>query len=116
MSDDNNGLTVFRICEANGKLYRESMGIFLKFLSSEFNIIGIIGVTFVLLAYFLLQIYKLDQSSITYSFMNLLGASLILLSLFFTWNLASGVIEIAWLFISLFGLSKAIYMYCRTKK
>lgn len=92
------------------------MGIFLQFLSFEFNIIGMIGVIFVLLAYFLLQIYKLDQGSIMYSFMNLLGASLILFSLFFTWNLASGVIEIAWLLISLFGLSKAIYIHFQTKK
>ena len=101
---------------ANGKLSEENtMDIFLKFLSSEFNIIGIVGVTFILLAYFLLQIYKLDQGSIMYSFMNLLGASLILFSLFFTWNLASGIIEIAWLSISFLGLSKAIYMYFRTK-
>lgn len=92
------------------------MSIFLQFLSSEFNIIGMVGVIFVLLAYFLLQIYKLDQGSIIYSFMNLLGASLILFSLFFTWNLASGVIEIAWLLISLFGLSKAIYIHFQTKK
>lgn len=91
------------------------MNIFLQFLSSECNVIGIIGVIFVLLAYFLLQIDKLDQERITYSFLNLLGASLILFSLFFTWNLASGVIEIAWLLISFFGLSKAIYMRFRTK-
>ena len=91
------------------------MSVFLQFLSSEFNVIGMIGVIFVLLAYFLLQIHKLDQGTITYSFMNLLGAGLILFSLFFTWNLASGVIEIAWLLISLFGLNKAIYMRFRTK-
>ncbi|QTS83902.1 CBU_0592 family membrane protein [Coxiella endosymbiont of Amblyomma nuttalli] len=92
------------------------ISVFLQFLSSEFNVIGMIGVVFVLLAYFLLQIHKLNQDSIMYSFMNLLGANLILFSLFFSWNLASGVIEIIWLLISLFGLSKAIYMRFRMKK
>lgn len=80
------------------------------FLASSYNVIGIIGVIFVLLAYLLLQIDKLQQDSIAYSAMNLVGSVLILISLCYTWNLASGMIEIAWLLISLFGVSKAIYM------
>ena len=82
---------------------------FARFLETQYNVIGIIGVIFVLLAYFLLQVDKLKQDSLAYSSMNLAGSVLILISLFFTWNLASGVIEIAWLLISLFGVGKAIY-------
>lgn len=83
------------------------------FLATQFNTIGIIGVILVLLAYFLLQIDKLPQDSIIYSLLNLIGSIFILISLFYTWNLASFIIEISWLAISIFGLSKAIYLYTR---
>jgi len=36
------------------------------------------------------------------------GALLILISLYFSFNLASFIIEIAWLLISIFGLFKAL--------
>lgn len=85
------------------------------FLAANFNVIGIIGVVLVLLAYLLLQIDKLQQDSITYSALNLVGSVLILISLYYTWNLASGVIEIAWLLISLFGVSKAVYLHLRSR-
>lgn len=85
------------------------------FLAANFNVIGIIGVVLVLLAYLLLQIDKLQQDSITYSALNLVGSVLILISLCYTWNLASGVIEIAWLLISLFGVSKAVYLHLRSR-
>ncbi len=83
------------------------------FLAKDFNAIGIVGVVMVLVAYFLLQIDKLSQDSITFSLLNFLGSIFILVSLYFTWNLASGVIEIAWLIISFFGLGKAVYFYYR---
>jgi hypothetical protein len=84
-----------------------------SFFAKEFNTIGIIGVVMVLVAYLLLQIDKLPQGSITFSLLNFVGSIFILVSLYFTWNLASGIIEIAWLIISLFGLIKAIYFYYR---
>jgi len=85
------------------------------FVQANFNVIGIIGVVFVLLAYLLLQLDRLKQDSITYSVMNLVGAIFILVSLCYTWNLASGVIEIAWLVISLFGVCKAVYLRRKAK-
>lgn len=81
-----------------------------QFLTQYFNPIGIIGVILVLIAYLLLQIDMLAQDSVTYSLLNLVGSFLILISLYFTWNLASGVIEIAWFVISFFGLGKACYL------
>jgi membrane-bound ClpP family serine protease len=80
-----------------------------QFVIQNFNAIGIIGVILVLLAYFLLQIDRLKQDSVIYSLLNLVGSFLILVSLYFTWNLASGIIEIAWFLISVFGLVKAFY-------
>lgn len=69
--------------------------------------IGIVGVCQVLLAYFLLQNNILKSADLIFSLLNLMGALMILYSLLFNWNLASVVIEIAWITISLQG----IYQY-----
>ncbi len=79
------------------------------FFSSEANLLGIIGVFLVLLAYVLLQVDKMKSSWISYSLLNAAGSGLILISLYFYWNLASGIIEIAWFMISLYGLIKTLY-------
>lgn len=79
------------------------------------NIVGLIGVFLILSAYFLLQIDRLSPDSVTFSLANTIGSSLILISLMFTWNLASGVIEIAWLSISCFGLVKSLYFKFRKR-
>ena len=81
----------------------------IQYLSVEFNVIGLGGVILVLLAYCLLQMNKVNQKDITYSFLNFIGSGFILISLYFSWNLASGIIEIAWFLMSLFGLTKAVY-------
>ena len=75
------------------------------------NIIGVIGVILVLTAYLLLQLDRLSQDAISYSLLNVVGSILILYSLYFYWNLASGIIETAWLIISLYGLIKSIRLY-----
>jgi membrane-bound ClpP family serine protease len=76
----------------------------LIFLEKFANILGVIGVFMVLLAYVLLQVGKMKSAWVSYSLLNLIGSGLILISLYFYWNLASGVIEIAWFLISLYGL------------
>lgn len=78
------------------------------------NIIGIIGVILILLAYSLLQCGKLHPLKFSYPFMNLVGAILILISLTFSWNLPSAVIETAWVIISLFGILRW-YRHSRKK-
>lgn len=82
---------------------------FLNWLAGQYNIIGMIGVALILGAYFLLQIDRLQQDSILFSLMNTIGSFLVLVSLCFAWNLPSGIIEIAWLVISIFGFIKACY-------
>lgn len=73
-----------------------------------YDAIGIVGVGLVLISYLLLQIDRIEPKSVSYSLLNLVGAILILISLYFTFNLASFIIEIAWLLISAYGLVKAI--------
>ena len=68
--------------------------------------IGIVGVSFVLITYFLLQFDKIDSKGFWYSFLNLFGAILIMYSLLYTWNLASAIIEISWIAISIYGVWK----------
>lgn len=73
-----------------------------------FDLIGMIGVVMILTVYGMVQIDRIDVKSISYSVYNAVGAVLILISLLVTFNLASFVIEIAWLGISIFGIIQAI--------
>ncbi len=75
------------------------------------DVIGIIGVFFILVSYVLLQIEKIRAKSLSYSVINLVGAILILYSLFYNWNLASVIIEFFWIIISLFGIVKSIHLH-----
>jgi hypothetical protein len=68
------------------------------------DIIGTVGVLFTLLAYFLLQIDKITSTGRTYSILNVVGALLILYSLYFNWNTPAVIMEVAWLLISIYGL------------
>lgn len=68
------------------------------------TIVGIIGTLVVLLAFFLLQAGKLHGNRPAYQLMNAIGAAAIIVSLFYQFNLASMLLEIAWLLISIYGL------------
>lgn len=71
------------------------------------DMIGLIGVAMILIAYALLQFGRLAPTDWRYSALNGLGASLILVSLYYDFNLPTFVIEVAWVVISLFGLWQA---------
>ena len=73
-----------------------------------YDSLGVIGVTFILAAYLALQLERIDPKSALYSLLNAIGAALILLSLYFDFNLSAALIETAWLLISIFGLFKAL--------
>ncbi len=72
-----------------------------------YDFAGNIGVVMILLSYLLLQMQKLSIEDWRYSCVNALGAGLILLSLFYAFNLSAFIIEAAWLLISLYGLARA---------
>jgi len=73
-----------------------------------FVFLGIVGVSLIVIAYFLLQINKLSSQSLMFSLLNFIGSFLILISLFDEWNLPSFIIEIFWMLISLIGIIKAL--------
>lgn len=71
-----------------------------------YDLVGNVGVVLILLCYFLAQNGRMTMTTPTYSLVNGLGALLILVSLFYDFNLSSFVIEIAWLAISAYGLRR----------
>jgi hypothetical protein len=74
-----------------------------------YDTIGMIGVAVILSAYILLQMGRLKSETLLYSVLNLIGSSMILFSLFFEWNLASAIIEGAWVLVSLFGIARYFF-------
>jgi hypothetical protein len=68
------------------------------------DLLGIIGVVLIIATYMLLQLEKLSATSFLYSATNGLGASLILVSLIYEFNLSAFIIETFWLLISTYGI------------
>ena len=77
------------------------------------NIIGTIGVSLILLCYFLIQIGKMSPENLRYSMINMIGASMILFSLTFEFNFASVLIEGFWVIISMIGIVRYIQVRVR---
>lgn len=73
-----------------------------------YDMVGTTGVVMVLVAYFLLQTGRWSGLSLSYSVVNLLGSLFITVSLLFTFNLSSFIIEMAWISISLYGIRRAL--------
>ena len=72
------------------------------------DIVGLIGVTFIVATYFLSQIGRMDVNKPLYPALNGVGALCILFSLAYTFNTASFVIELFWLAISAVGLVRSL--------
>jgi hypothetical protein len=71
-----------------------------------FDLAGFVGVLLIVIAYLLLQLDKLPNSSLSFSLLNAAGSLLIMLSLIFKFNASAFLIEVFWFLISLIGLSK----------
>ena len=70
------------------------------------DIVGNIGVVCFLLAYFLLQRGTILHNHLSYLLLNLVGALLLIFSLLINWNLSAFLLEVAWAFISIWGIIK----------
>jgi hypothetical protein len=73
-----------------------------------YDIVGFAGAAIGIGAYFANQQRWLRSDDWRYPFANLVGASLILVSLCFEWNFPSVVIEVFWGLISLWGIVKSL--------
>ena len=76
------------------------------------DFIGLSGVALLIVTYALLQLDRIDPKGFWYSFNNLIVAILVTVSLIYTPNLASIVIEVFWFLISLYG----VVMYYNRKR
>jgi len=72
-----------------------------------FTIVGFVGAAIIIAAYFANQTGRLASDDRRFPLWNLVGAIMILASLFTQWNFPSVVIEAFWIAISLYGLVRA---------
>lgn len=71
-----------------------------------YDLVGSIGVGIIILTYILLQLEKIKSETLIYSLLNACGAGLILISIYFDFNFSAFVVELFWLLISLFGMTR----------
>ncbi|MGB6327947.1 MAG: hypothetical protein WBF48_03415 [Halarcobacter sp.] len=71
-----------------------------------YHVVGFVGMLLVVYAYLLLQIKKYTITSFSYQILNLVGAILLLISLFVHFNLGSFIIEVFWIIITVYGMYK----------
>ena len=76
---------------------------------SILDLLGNIGVFFIIIAYLLLQLNKMSSKDLAYSVMNLIGASLVIISLLQDFNLSAFIIEAFWVVISFIGIFNFIF-------
>ena len=81
----------------------------MKYSFTDF--LGNVGVLLITIDYLLLQLDRIGSNSLSYSLLNAIGASLIIISLIFNFNLSAFLMEAIWVVISLFGL----YRYFRSQ-
>lgn len=75
--------------------------------SSQADIIGFAGMFLIVTAYAYSNLSK-QMNLLLFNGINLLGAVLLLISLTVNFNLPSIVLEIVWITIAVFGISKAL--------
>lgn len=70
------------------------------------DIAGLIGAFLILLAYGASAMGKLDPATAPALLLNLVGAGLVLYSLYFEFNLAAALLESAWVIVAVIGLAR----------
>jgi len=75
------------------------------------DFLGNVGVVVLMVTYLMLQLNKLSSNGLAYSLLNAIGASMIVVSLLYDFNLSALLMEVFWVLISLVG----IYRYFRLK-
>ena len=76
---------------------------------SLYDLAGLFGAFGILAAYAGVQLKKLDPHRPPALLLNLIGATLVLVSLIEDFNLAAFILEIAWIVIALHGLSALVF-------
>ncbi len=72
------------------------------------TLIGLVGVACIIGAYFLIASGKMGGTDVRYHIINLVGAVLLLVSLYYHYNLPSVVIEFVWIAIGIYGIFRSL--------
>ena len=75
------------------------------------DFVGNVGVIVLMITYLMLQLNRLRSDDLSYSLLNAIGASLIVVSLLVNFNLSALLMEVFWVLISFVG----IYRYFRLR-
>lgn len=70
------------------------------------DLVGNVGVVMLMVTYLLLQLGKIRSIDLSYSVLNAAGASLIVASLVFDFNLSAMLMEVFWVLISFIGIGR----------
>ena len=76
------------------------------------DILGTIGVGFIVVMYVMLQTERIDPRRMAFSIFNAVGSILILISLSYEFNFSAVLIEGVWLIVSVYGLWRAWRKRC----
>ncbi|MBT5495870.1 MAG: hypothetical protein HOK54_09030 [Alphaproteobacteria bacterium] len=76
------------------------------------DILGTIGVGFIVVMYVMLQTERIDPRRMAFSIFNAVGSILILISLAYEFNFSAVLIEGVWLIVSVYGLWRAWRKRC----
>jgi hypothetical protein len=71
-----------------------------------YDLVGAVGALAILAAFAGVQTGRLSPHRPTALLLNLIGASLVMVSLIGYWNLATFLLEVAWIAVALYGLGK----------
>lgn len=71
-----------------------------------YDFFGTLGTILIIGTYVLLQIGKIKSEMLTYSILNAVGATLIIISLLYSFNLSAFIVEFFWVLISIYGIIK----------
>ena len=72
------------------------------------DLLGNIGVLLVLGAYLMVHLDKIDTQAVPYSLMNGIGAGMLSVSLYVSFNMSGLAIEFSWFLISIFGFLRSL--------
>ncbi len=73
-----------------------------------YDLFGAVGAVCILAAFAGVQMGRLSPHRPTALWLNLVGASLVMVSLIGYWNLATFLLEVAWIAVALYGLGKLV--------
>jgi len=72
------------------------------------DVLGLVGVVMGVTAYARVQWQRDFAKTVAYSLLNLVGSSLLIVSILHKWNVAAFVSNFSWVIISLYGLYRCL--------